>query len=295
MKIIEEHFNWLKEKTKDLVFEGVYLNEIFEDLMKVIKIRFILSDKPIEITFKDLCKYIPDSWKYKSSLDRRKTVKICMLDEMHYLNLSEKEADELAERMKKDAACFMTSDTDVFSSFIIINDTVLSDELDETLFHEMIHFFQWSTGKKLHDLFKKDENPIEISEEDLESIENVFSISKIDTERLSSYYLDSFEREAFYHGMYEFFRKNLPHNLLVSRTRFKWFIDTFQNKNKKSFEDYYADIKKVLGETYLLQDSLMMKMEIKILLLYGYFKIGFTSLKNHLLGYFDKDLTNKDK
>ena len=289
MKIICDNFSLLEDKTADLIFEGIYLNGIFEDLMRIIRVRFLMSDDPIEVSFNDLDKFISSSWKHKSSLDRRKTVKICMLSEIDKLQLIEKEKEEIKERMKKDEACFGISEEDPFSSFIVVDDDVLSTDLDDALFHEMIHFFQWSIGKRVHDLFKKNENPIDLTNEDIKGIEKTFGLHHINAKRLVDYYLKSFEREAYYHEIFMFCRKKLPQLVMKNRTRFKWFIEIFQNKNEKSFENYYMKVKIELVNTFGLEDSLLLNREVRILMLYGYFKIGFISLKNHLLGYFDKE------
>lgn len=278
MKFDECYNRLLKKTTRNLVFEDVFFDDTFSGLIDYIDSE--LSMKPIcYVKHEDLERLIPKAWKLKRKIDPRKTVAIVLEKDIKELDLERSEKHDIRERLEKDDACFTYELQKPMLSVIAINDNLPWVEFRDALFHELIHFFQWSTGESLHKMKKSQKSP---SIEDFNAMSNAMHVENNEIEELVKYVMDKGEREPFYNEIYKFCKKN---NLAKDRVHLKWFIESFLDEDSQTFEDYLAKLRKRI-EKYKIDLS---SKATKILMIYGFYKVGFTSLKNHILSYFDKE------
>lgn len=287
----EKAYNYILEESKiNLIYESVYANEIFEDLIDFITYNIEHFPFYVKLTYEKLNELIQVKWKLKNHLDKSKVVYVCISDEINvikkFLSLSDNETEEILSRIRQNEATF-ASDLSVNDnvSLIVISEELEHNELKRTLFHEVIHFLQWNTGRKIYDVL--DENGLDISDEDAEEIGSILSIDSSAIKNMLKYFFNPEEREAYYESIFNECIRILGVDDRRQRKTFKWFIQMFKNENSNTFEEYFDHIAKEIND-FKIDIRCFRNREMKLMLIYGYFKIGFTSLLNHLLGYFDK-------
>lgn len=282
-----------REKEKHLIFEHVYISEIFEKLNTYITNGLIYDKKPyMKLTYQQIVELLPKDWKLLKYLNKNK--QLCVLSTLNFnnqcsLNLTNDEINNINEHLQNNKGVFSCNfDHEKNIGLIIINDKIYTGEFKSTLTHELIHFFQWNTGKSIKEFFNNKQFNIlnekdiilEINKELNLSYEKVKNIIKTITSpnELESYI------NTIYYDLKEIFNKT---NRPFVRLHVSAICEIFDNNNDKLFKNYYEYVKEQLKlynlEQYLQYDS------ITILLILGYLKIGFNSFKNHIYSYFDKE------
>ena len=151
---------------KSLIFEEVYINELFSKLLNFCYYQFIISDEILKIDYTQLINLIDPSWNGINHLSKMKQLWILSVTELDklMLTLTDNEIIKIKQKLNVDDGIFISDlNFDKNIGIIIINDIPIK-KYKEILMHELIHFFQWNTGKSIYD-FVKIYKQINVSEE----------------------------------------------------------------------------------------------------------------------------------
>ncbi len=285
----------LKEPKVDLIFESVYANEIFDELVSYVAFGVEHFPFYVKLTYEVLSQHIRVKWKLKKFLSKTKVAYACLSDEVEKLGaslkLSRDDISKIKGRLEHDDGVFISDLSKGDSvALVIINENLEHSELKNVLFHELVHFFQWSTGKTMENVLGED--GLDMSKEDMIDISNAFKIDSLKTKSLIEQFFSPDEREAYYESIARRCIEVLNIEDKSRRNTFKWFIQLFKSQESMhSFKDYYENVSNEI-EKFGVDRSCLRFREMKLLLIYGYYKISFTSMFNHLLGYFDRRFGN---
>ena len=277
----------LEESKVDLIFESVYANEIFQDLIDFVAFKVEHFPFYVVLDYEKLVSLIKVKWKLKKHLDRSKIVFICLSDEIEktkkMLALSDDDIASISSRAKQKDGIFVSSLADKSKSLIVVNENLEYSDFKKTLFHEIIHFLQWNTGRTIHEILGED--GLDVSDQDVEEMSLVFHEDPTKLKDTIENFFDAEEREAYFQSIFTRCAEVLKLEHKNQRKIFKWFLQMLKNKSYVSFRSYFdhvIDCSKDFGLTEIDFRS----REMRLLLIYGFYEIGFTSLVNHLLGYF---------
>lgn len=274
-----------EKQNRLLIFENVYMLEIFQNLINYCWDQILYHTDVVYIDYKKLMFLLPKNLNFKKYFNKNKS--LFVLAASNYtnqcrLNLTRKEILEINEKFTFDKGLFLSDfDNDKTNSLLILKDSLYEYEFKNVFLHEIIHFVQWSTGKTIKSLLK--DKQYNISNDDKLEIKNILNL---DVEKYIKYISNPKELEAycntiFYELKYFCIKNDLP----FTREFISLICDVFKN-NFCSFKKYYENILTTLKDLNL---EILLKFDsIIILMLIGYFKIGYNTFKSHIYFYFDK-------
>ena len=173
---------------KYLIFEDVYYDDIFENLIKNV-IKKIDKTKIIinELSFEELMNLLPDYWSGKKYLKKKINLTFICFDFS-----SEDKINDLFDRMKfaafervylmtafDNSSGFFSTGFQNYSKnnvFIFLDSSVSSSIFYNTLSHELVHLFQDISGRSKVKI--NNEKIFELNEKDKEDIEKFLKIDE---------------------------------------------------------------------------------------------------------------------
>lgn len=272
---------------KSLIFEDIYTSDIFEKLINYISHKIRYNSDIVKINYDTLIDLLPKNWMGIKYLNRKKSLyvlSVSVFTNQCNLNLTKAEIIYIDNTLNKDKGVFCSDfDNEKKIGLMILKDDLYEAEFKNICMHELIHFIQWSTGKTMHNILRNKQ--FNISSSDLNQIKNIL---KIDANNLIRNISDPAELEAYCNTIfYDFKSFCFKHKLKFNRDLILFICSIFKNKNFNSFQDYYHDISAKLNSMDL---NLILTLDsFAVLLLLGYFKIGFNAFKNHIYSYFEND------
>lgn len=205
--------------------------------------------------------------------------------------LTNNQLEKIYKAMQSDSGFFLTDfeNIDNTESIIFIKEQQIPD-FNQILGHELIHYFQWNTGKSIYNIksiIENDNNNINminklfncsLTIDDLNKIINkkelvtyafqIFNTIKKLGEQNRKFIINTFNL------LFLVFKPN------IDDLPFESFWINSLKKSKDLFEIYneYNDI--ILNKNHLIIP----------ILLSAFYNIGYYTLKNHIYGYIDKEL-----
>lgn len=290
MKIIEEYI--FKEINQSLIYEKIYKNEFFDDFLNFCYRALICSDDELKFFYDDFKKLINPHWGNLKKLSKSKYLQI-----LFYTNLenqidwlTETELNKIHERMKHDDGLFCSDFENKPNAGLIILNEIPLYMYKPTVMHELIHFFQWSTGKTIHQFLT-----VDLSEQEKTEISNLLNLNKDRINFYLSYIQNSSEMEAISNNVYNYLKQFAKkYNLRFNGMLLGQILDCFENTNFTSFNEYFHNVIDKLDPMIFL-DKLKDSNYFIYLVLLGYIKQGFNSFKNHLAGYLEQEFKQNNK
>lgn len=274
-------------KNKTIISEHIYFDSLFENLINYCCHFLITSDEILKINFDDLNTLIDSKWSGKKYLNKNK--KLCilfydMLDKIKWI--TKEELKEIDKRITSDNGIFCSDFKNDKNTAIIILNEIPIYEYKRVIIHELIHFFQWNTGKSIHQFQRSEVNSNELNE-----IKNILKIDNVQS--VISYVQNANEVETFCNNVFNYLKEFCKeHNLTFNKFIISAICDCFQNKNQISFQKYYENVLQNFKKYFNLNINISDFNYFNYILLLGFFKHGFNSFKNHLFGYFQKEQKN---
>ena len=271
-----------------IINEDIYQVEIFEKLIDE-----IYPKEYTYLTTKDIKQLLPDNWPGKKYLKNNKNIHIFNIPfnegfkNEKNLNFTSKELEQINEAFKHSRGFFTHSFENISrtESCLFINKNLNYYKWIETLSHEFIHYFQWSSGRSKYS-FKKEitnNNDLDLINKTLNT--NIPSVKSL----LNRCQFASYSLEIYYDILY---RTNNDIHLTESIVAKLFFI--LQNKNHiKQFDKYWQNCLSILNTYYpnntLLKKLLLNDEHLLILKVSGFYECGFNTLKNHIYSYINKN------
>ena len=281
---------------KYLIFEDVYYDDIFENLIKNV-IKKIDKTKIIinELSFEELMNLLPDYWSGKKYLKKKINLTFICFDFS-----SEDKINDLFDRMKFAAferVYLMTAfdnSSGVFSAsfqnysknnvFIFLDSSVSSSIFYNTLSHELVHLFQDISGRSKVKI--NNEKIFELNEKDKEDIEKFL---KIDEDEILELF-GSREILAYTKDLFSILKTEIGND----KQQMKLFLDYMFYKlsiTSNSFKDFFNKIKVEDDHVFNKNFNNVINNDdypVVLLLISSYLKLGLNTIKNHLYGYQSK-------
>jgi len=279
-------------KEKHLIFEHIYISEIFTELNEYCKDQLLLGEKSyIMLNYQQIIEMLPKNWKLLKYLNKNKNVYIISANKFTNqcdLNLTQTEIEDINNHLQKDKGTFAGNfENDKINGIIVINDLEPIGEFKSTLTHELIHFFQWNTGKTIKEFFNEQNFDIKLTDKDLTDISILLNLEKTDIYDLFKRTLTPDELEVYTHDTYYDIKKFCYNKKLrFSKLIFSMFIESFE-QYEDTFLKYYNEVINQLIE-YHIKDY-ENSSTFKYLIILGYMKQGFNSFKNYIYSYFNKE------
>lgn len=274
-------------KNKTILTEHIYFDSLFENLINYCCHFLITSDELLKINFDDLNTLIDSKWTGKKYLNKNKKLYILFYDMLDKINwITKEELKEIDKRIKLDNGIFCSDfKNDKNTAIIILNELPIY-EYKRVIMHELIHFFQWNTGKSIHQFQRS-----EINSNELNEIKNILKIDNVQS--VISYVQNANEVETFCNNIFNYLKDFCKeHNLTFNKFIISAICDCFQNKDQISFQKYYENVLQNFKKYFNLNINISDFNYFNYMLLLGFFKHGFNSFKNHLFGYFQKEQKN---
>lgn len=277
----------LIKNQRHLIFEDIYINELFDKLLNTCYYQFICKNEILKIDYSQLINLLNSNWTGIKYLSRSKELWILYVNDLKKLSeyLSKNEMSIIKSRLENDDGIFVSDLNFNKNIGIIIINEIPIRKYKSILMHELIHFFQWNTGKSIHQ-FIKNEKQIKIPDSVKQEISNILNINPENLEDILKYIQDAKELEAIINTIYNELKIFCKENSFVfNRLMISSICDSFENLKNISFTQYY---KSVINKLDMFSEILNLSC-FNVLLLLGYFKQGYNSFKNHLYSYFDKE------
>lgn len=282
-KLINEVENNDKKFRRFIVLESVYAYELFEEAFSRIIDNGNLLEEVHKFTWSDIVDMFPRNWKYLKHLKKNKI--LCVIVSDHFTNqcnlrLTSEEVDQIDQHIKSTRGTFISSfDNEKDVGLVLVNSNLPFVELRIDLMHELVYFLQWDTGKKIKDFLGSQAFEIDdsLKEEVIKTL-GISSFPEVSREELEAY------ANTIFYDIKMFFEENgsvLVHSYLAE------IIRIAENRSKEtSFPRYYAKVRSSLEK---LSSSLGIRLvgllnvsSFSYLLAIGFFRVGFTALKNHM-------------
>ena len=271
-----------------IINEDIYQVEIFEKIIDK-----IYKEEYIHLTTQNVKQLLPDTWNGKKYLKNNKNIHIFNIPfeegfkNEKNLNFTSKELNDINNSFKHSKG-FFTYDLDNISkeeSFLFINKNLTYYDWVETLTHELVHYFQWSSGRSKYP-FKKDitnNNDLDLINKTLNTnIPNVKSL-------LNKCQFASYSLEIYYSILYK-----VKNDINLAKNAIAKLFFILQNKNHiTQFDKYWQNCLNTFN-TYcpndkLVEDLLLNDDHLLILKVSGFYECGFNTLKNHIYSYINKN------
>lgn len=281
---------------KYLIFEDVYYDDIFENLIKNV-IKKIDKTKIVidELSFEELMNLLPDYWSGKKYLKKKINLTFICFDFS-----SEDKINDLFDRMKFAAfekVYLMTSfdnSSGFFSTglqnysendvFIFLDNSESYSVIRDTLNHELVHLFQDIGGRSKTKINK--EKIFELNEKDKENIKDLLKIDENEILEL----FDSEEFLAYTRDLFSILKTEIGND----KQQMKLFLDYMFYKlsiTSNSFKDFFNKIKVEDDHVFNKNFNNVINNDdypVVLLLISSYLKLGLNTIKNHLYGYQSK-------
>lgn len=300
-----EHEN--KYIETNIITEDIYRFELFIKLNTYILNNLFREHKPyVYLTGEEIKNYLPKNWNGLKYIKSNKNVYI--FDEdfenptvFNYIKFTEEEKQKLSNKLKSNTTKgeFITNLTylKITDSIILINKDI-SIEFAEgynTLSHEFIHYFQWNSGRSIYNIKQTNMFDIsDISDNELQEISECLKLNNLDeTKYLITHLINKDEYVTISQEIFEnlFICSNYDYNIcnLLTHSIFGC-LDKSYNK-KYSFKQFYDNIQFNLhreNRVVVLLDLNIFKFDIRELILYKWFGIGYNTIKNHIYSYLNQ-------
>ena len=281
---------------KYLIFEDVYYDDIFENLIKNV-IKKIDKTKIIinELSFEELMNLLPDYWSGKKYLKKKINLTFICFDFS-----SEDKINDLFDRMKfaafecvylmtafDNSSGFFSTGFQNYSKnnvFIFLDSSVSSSIFYNTLSHELVHLFQDISGRSKVKI--NNEKIFELNEKDKEDIEKFL---KIDEDEILELF-GSREILAYTKDLFSILKTEIGND----KQQMKLFLDYMFYKLSiisNSFKDFFNKIKVEDDHVFNKNFNNVINNDdypVVLLLISSYLKLGLNTIKNHLYGYQSK-------
>ena len=271
-------------KQNSIITEHIYFDSLFKTLLTYCNNYLITSNELLKLTYNDLTTLIDSCWSGKKYLNKHKELYILFYENLDKIDwILEEELNKIHERMKYDDGLFCSDFAQNQNVGLIILNEIPYYEYKRVLMHELIHFFQWNTGKSIYQF--------QTSVLDDKEVEEISKILKIDISIIQSmiaHIQNARELESYCNNIFGYLKEFCKeHNLIFNKFVLKAICDCCYNKFNNNFNEFYKLVKENFNQYLNIDVEFESKYLIYILLL-GYFKHGFNSFKNHLFGYYEK-------
>jgi len=277
--------------SESIIGESVYAYEELKPLIddiysKIISYKHCISNGEeilslLNLNRKKLKKFNPNSILYVSFFK--------FIDELDIL--TDDQIEDVKRRMRDDDGLLVSDFSGKDEFLIVIKKFFDSNSIFTVLYHELIHFLQISTGMKIHDILKCKES---ISKNDVLSISETLGMNPGIVRDAFGYFYKKTEFEAFIANIFLELRRFFEENdISFTREIFHRVLDSFKQKDKVDFYEYFFNVNRSLALVNLKLSKLSSLKFFRLMYIYGYFRKGFLTVKTHLFGYLDKmnDLT----
>jgi hypothetical protein len=238
----------LIEEQKQLIFEEIYINELFDRLLNFCYYQFISKNEILKIDYNQLIKLLNPNWSGIKKLSKTKELWLLDLDDLNNLSkyLTENELSEINSRLKNDDGLFVADLKFNKNIGIIIINEIPIKNYKRILMHELIHFFQWNTGKSIHQ-FINNEQQINISDTVKKEISDILNIDLEKIEDILKYIQNAKELEPLINTIYNELKIFCEeHELRFNRLTISSICESFKSVKNISFTQYYNDVIKKL-------------------------------------------------
>lgn len=304
--ISEEQQNnniWMQQ---NIITEDLYCSDIFNELFKYIKTKTFLTDY-IYLTGKEIKELLPSIWNGLKYLKDNKNVYIFNIDFTKdqllqllskVLNIkNEEDIAKLKDILAKNNYGEFISNTNYLNnnqSLILLNENIEYSQLFNITIHELIHYFQWNSGRSIYNFkqiqkFNNEQIPY-IDIQDTLNFNNLNECKKFINSILSDSEYITYCSTIF--NELKTIYKHYPIKII------KYCLDLLFEIIFNSQKQYQNEFKKYINNIILkIEESEFPEIDKFInnkecfyyLILIGYFKLGFNTIKNHLYGYYNKE------
>ena len=286
--IVYEILSCELNKRDSIIYEHIYFDSLFKNLLKYCTKKLMYSNDMLKITYDDLHTLIDSHWSGSKYLNKNKTLYILFSENIDKIDwLTKIELTNIKNRLEFDDGLFCSGfDNNPNIGLIILNDISYS-ELNRVLMHEFIHFFQWNLGKTIYQF----QTSI-LADKEIEEISKLLKFDKSVIKSMVNYIQDAQELESYTNNIFDYLKEFCKeHKLVFNKFVLKTICDCCYNKFDYEFNEFYNNVQKNLKQYLNIDVEFESKYLIYILLL-GYFKHGYNSFKNHLFGYYEKLMSN---
>lgn len=234
----------LIEEQKELIFEEIYINEVFDKLLNFCYYQFISKNEILKIDYNQLVKLLNSNWSGIKKLSKTKGLWLLYINDLNKLAkyLTENELSEINSRLKNDDGIFVTDLKFNKNIGIIIINEIPIRKYKSVLMHELIHFFQWNTGKSMHQ-FINNEQQINIPDTVKKEISDILNIDLEKINDILKYIQNAKELEPLINTIYNELKIFCEeHELRFNRLTISSICESFKSTKNISFTQYYTDV-----------------------------------------------------
>jgi hypothetical protein len=202
----------------------------------------------LKIDYNQLIKLLNPNWSGIKKLSKTKELWLLDLDDLNNLSkyLTENELSEINSRLKNDDGLFVADLKFNKNIGIIIINEIPIKNYKRILMHELIHFFQWNTGKSIHQ-FINNEQQINISDTVKKEISDILNIDLEKIDDILKYIQNVKELESLVNTIYNELKCFCEeHKLRFRLLTISSICESFKSAKNILFTQYYNDVIKKL-------------------------------------------------
>lgn len=269
---------------KTLITEDVFTVDIFYNLISKIR-----HSNYLFLTSNDIKKLLPQQWNGKKYLKDNKNLHIFNVDftiPFTHNFFTPQEIVQINQDMQKTDGFFMSKN--LFQGYLFINNNLNNFMFINTISHQLIHYFQWNTGRSIYDINKEKQKIIGRTQ-DIQDINQIFNLTLTNLNSI----LNSHEYSSYALNIYYTIQQIAKRYNEDEKYSTQILLDILKNKyHNKQFKDYWKSCldkyqlfyKQSKTVSHLLNNG----QYILLLILCGFYEIGFNTIKNHLMSYYNK-------
>ena len=300
-----EHEN--KYIETNIITEDIYKFELFIKLNTYILNNLFLDKKPyVYLTGEEIKSYLPKTWNGLKYIKPNKNVYVFDEDFENptiftYIKFTEEEKQKLSNKLKSNTTKgeFITNLTGLKTtdSIILINKDI-SVELAKgytVLSHEFIHYFQWNSGRSIYNIKQTNMFDISnISNDELCEISKCLKLKNLDeTKFLITNTINKDEyvtvSQEIFEELFASVKEHYNRCNMLTHSIFSCLDKSYDKKY--SFKQFYDNLQFNLhreNKISIWLDIDLFKPDIRKLIIYKWFGIGYNTIKKHVYSYLNR-------